>query len=325
MVEKYIVSPSPHIRGGESVDKIMRDVIIALIPAMMASIYFFRFYAVFTLSLSVFTAVVSEMILNKLMKKEISIYDGSAVITGILFAFVIPPQLPFWQVIIGSSISIILGKMVFGGLGHNIFNPALIGRAFLMASWPVAMTSWIIPEKITGIKGIDAAVGATPLGILKIEGYGKVVEYFGNDKGKMYVDLFLGNIGGSLGETSAVALILGAVWLFYRKIISWHIPIFYIGTVFILMAFFRQDPLFHVLAGGLILGAFFMATDMVTTPTSVKGKIVFGIGAGILVVWIRLKGGYPEGVCYSILIMNAFTPIIERYTKPRLFGEGKSK
>lgn len=325
MGEKYIVSPAPHIRGDESVDKIMRDVIIALIPAILASIYFFRLNAVLTISMAVFSAVVSEMVVNKAMQREFSIYDGSAVVTGILFAFVIPPQLPLWMVMIGASVSIILGKMVFGGLGHNIFNPALIGRAFLMASWPVAMTSWIIPDRIKGVNGIDGAAGATPLGILQMDGYAKLLESFGNDKIKMYVDLFMGNIGGSLGETSALALIIGAVWLFYRKLITWHIPAFYIGTVFVLMIIFGQDPLFHVLAGGLILGAFFMATDMVTTPATIKGKILFAIGAGVIVVWIRLKGGYPEGVCYSILIMNAFTPMIDRYTKPRPFGEVKTK
>lgn len=323
MAEKYIVSPSPHIRGNESVDRIMRDVIIALIPAIIVSIYFFRFYAVLTLSMAIFAAVVTEFIINKLMKRDVSIYDGSAVVTGILFAFVIPPHLPVWQTLVGAVVSIVLGKMVFGGLGHNIFNPALVGRAFLLASWPVAMTSWIIPDKIKGFAGIDGAAGATPLGILKMEGYEKLLEHFNGDKMKMYIDLFIGNVGGSLGETSAAALLLGAVWLFYKKLITWHIPVTYIGTVFLLTAVFGQDPVFHVLAGGLILGAFFMATDMVTTPSTAAGKIIFGIGAGILVVWIRMKGGYPEGVCYSILIMNAFTPIIERYTKPKPFGEVK--
>lgn len=313
-MKKLFVSPSPHVRTKETVKNVMWDVVIALIPAMIASIYFFGMNAFSVLIVSVVSALVSEAIVQKLMKRKVKIKDGSALITGILFAFVVPPALPWWLTMIGSSVSIIIGKMVFGGLGHNVFNPALVGRAFLTASWPVAMTSWL---------GTDGEAGATVLGTLKQHGFGNVLEMFGT-KGKMYLDLFIGNVGGSLGETSALALLLGAAYLLYRKQITWHIPVSYIGTVFILTALFGQDPLLHILSGGLILGALFMATDMVTTPYTSKGKLIFGLGVGVLVTWIRMKGGYPEGVCYSILIMNAFVPLIDRYTRPRVFGEVKN-
>lgn len=315
MGKNFMVSPSPHIRTKDTVEGIMRDVVIALIPAIIASIYFFRLHAVILLTVSVVSAVLSEAIVQKLRGQKINFLEGSAIITGILFAFVVSPVLPWWQVVIGSSTSIIFGKAVFGGLGNNIFNPALVGRAIVMASWPVAMTTWIKP--------LDGAAGATPLGILKMQGYDKLVETFGGTK-QMYIDLFIGNVGGSLGETSAVALLIGAAYMFYRRVITWHTPVTYIATVMILAVVFHQDPMLHLLSGGLILGAFFMATDMVTTPITGFGKILFGIGAGILVVWIRMKGGYPEGVCYSILIMNGVTPLINRYTKPKMFGEVKN-
>ncbi|BDU49696.1 RnfABCDGE type electron transport complex subunit D [Haliovirga abyssi] len=314
MNKKLRVSPSPHIRTKETVENVMWDVVIALTPAILAAIYFFRLGAVKVLSVSIITAVVSEAIAQKLMGRKIQIKDGSAIITGILFAFVVPPTLPWWITMIGAGVSIILGKMVFGGLGHNVFNPALIGRAFLLASWPVAMTSWI---------GVDGKAGPTILGVLKEHGFSKVLDMFGN-QGAMYTKLFLGNVGGSLGETSVLALLIGAGYLLYKKQITWHTPVVYIGTVFVLMWIFGQDPLMEIMSGGLILGAFFMATDMVTTPYTSKGKILFGLGAGILVVWIRLKGGYPEGVAYSILLMNGVTPLINMYTRPRIFGGVKN-
>lgn len=318
MGKNYIVTPSPHIRTKESVESIMRDVIIALVPALLAALYFFRLRAAVIIAVSVIAAVLSEAVVQKIRKQKTTIFDGSAIITGLLFAFVVSPMLTWWQAAIGASISILIGKMVFGGLGCNTFNPALVGRAVLMASWPVAMTSWIIPNGT-----MDGLAGATPLGILKLGGYEKVVEFFGSS-GKMYSDLFFGNVGGCIGETSALAILIGAAYLLYKKIISWHVPAAYIGTVFVVTWAIGQDPVMHILAGGLFLGAFFMATDMVTTPYTNRGKIIFGIGAGLLVVWIRMKGGYPEGVCYSILIMNAVTPLINKYTKPKVFGEVKS-
>ena len=310
----FKLGPSPHIRSGETVDKIMRDVIIALIPALIAAIYFFGVKALMVTIVSIVAAVITEGVCQKIMKSEIAIFDGSAVITGILFAFVVTPTLPLWMAAIGSSVSILLGKMVFGGLGHNIFNPALIGRAFVMASWPAAMTTWM---------NTDGSAGATVLGVLKMEGYNSVVKMF-DGKGDMYLQLFLGNRGGSLGETSVIALLIGGAYLLYKGHITLYTPVAYVATVFITSLVAGQDPLFHILAGGLFLGAIFMATDMVTTPYTSFGKIIFGVGAGLLVVWIRMKGGYPEGVCYSILIMNSLTPLINRYTRPKVFGEVKN-
>jgi len=310
----FKLGPSPHIRSGESVNSIMRDVIIAMIPAIIAAIYFFRVKGAMVIVVSVVAAVLTEALCQKAMKSEIEIKDGSAVITGILFAFVVTPTLPLWMTAIGSSISILLGKIVFGGLGHNIFNPALIGRAFVMASWPAAMTTWM---------NTDGTAGPTVLGVLKMEGYNSVLKMF-EGKTDMYLQLFVGNRGGSLGETSVIALLIGGAYLLYKGHITLHTPVAYVVTVFITSMAAGQDPLFHILAGGLFLGAIFMATDMVTTPYTTKGKILFGIGAGLLVVWIRMKGGYPEGVCYSILIMNSLTPLINRYTRPKVFGEVKN-
>lgn len=317
MGKKFVVTPSPHIRTKDTVESIMRDVIIALIPALIAAVYFFRLRAVMIIGVSLVAALLSEALVQKIRKQKTTIFDGSAVITGLLFSFCVSPMLTWWQAAVGASLSILIGKMVFGGLGCNVFNPALVGRAILMASWPVAMTTWMIPAG-----GVDTIAGATPLGVLKLGGYEKLVEFFGSTS-KMYTDLFFGNVGGSIGETSALALIIGAAYLFYKKIISWHIPVAYIGTVFVTAYAIGQDPVMHILAGGLILGAFFMATDMVTSPYTNVGKLIFGVGAGLLVVWIRTKGGYPEGVCYSILIMNSVTPLINKYTKPKVFGEVK--
>ncbi len=313
MEKKYSLGPSPHLRTKEKVNVIMRDVIIALIAAAAAGIYFFGVRALSVMAVSILTAVITEALCQKIMNQKIEITDGSAVITGILFAFVVTPTLPLWMAVIGSFVSIFLGKMVFGGLGHNIFNPALIGRAFLMASWLGAMTSWV---------GTDGKAGATVLGVLKMENYDNVVKMF-DSISDMYWNLFLGNRGGCIGETSVVALLIGASYLVYRKHITLHTPITYIATVFMLSWAAGQDPIMAVMAGGLVLGAFFMATDMVTTPFTTTGKIIFGLGAGIIVVLIRIKGGYPEGVCYSILIMNALTPLINRYTRPKVFGEVK--
>lgn len=307
MKKKLSLTPSPHIRTKETVETVMYDVVIALIPASIAATYFFGLRALIMILLSVLTAVISEAICQIIMKREIEILDGSAIITGILFAFVVPPSLPYWLLILGSAISMIIGKMIFGGLGHNIFNPALVGRVFLMASWPEAMTRWTNVRMVA-----DGSAGATVLGLV-----GKSSEI----ESGMYLDLFLGKVGGSLGETSALALLIGGGYLLYRKQITWHIPVSYIGTVFILSILFGQNPIIHVLSGGLLLGAFFMATDMVTSPYTKVGKLIFGIGAGILVAWIRVKGALPEGVAYSILIMNGFTSVINKYTRPRIFGE----
>jgi len=282
----------------------MLDVIIALLPATAASVYFFGMRALAITLVSVAAAVAAEAAIQKIRNKPVTVNDGSAVITGLLLALTLSPAMPLWMVAVGAVAAIGIGKQVYGGLGSNPFNPALVGRAFLVVTFPVHMTTWINP--------IDGVTSATPLGLLKMEG-----------TATGYTELFIGNVGGSLGETSALLLILGGLYLLYRGIIDWRIPVFYIGTVGVMTAVLGQDPVFHLLAGGLMLGAFFMATDMVTTPVTRTGKIVFGIGAGILVVLIRLYGGYPEGVLFSILLMNTFTPIIDKYTRPKIYGEVK--
>lgn len=308
-----VVSSSPHVHSADSIQSAMRDVQIALIPALFVALYFFRFSAALVIVACVLSAVISEAVTQKLMKKEVTVKDGSAVVTGLLLAFCLPPTISPWIAAIGAAVAIVLVKQFFGGLGCNIFNPALIGRAFLVAAWPVAMTTWVSP--------LDGITTATPLGIIK-EGLQQELPSLGQ--------MLLGNVGGCLGETSALALLLGGLYLIYKGHVDWRIPASYIGSVFVLTAvigaFQGQGlsyPVFHILAGGLFLGAFFMATDWVTSPITKKGRIVFGLGCGCLTVLIRLKGGYPEGVCYSILLMNTLTPLIDRYTKARVFGRVK--
>ncbi|MFA5260669.1 MAG: RnfABCDGE type electron transport complex subunit D, partial [Candidatus Omnitrophota bacterium] len=295
----------------ESVSKIMWSVTLSLIPAGIGGIYVFGISALKVVLLGVFSAVAAEFLIQVIFKQKITVYDGSAFLTGLLLAYNLPARVPFWLPIVGSVIAIAIGKHVFGGLGQNIFNPALVGRVFLMASWPQYMTTFTKPLSYDGI------TTATPLMELK-EG--------GALMGLNYLDLFLGRRGGCIGEVCVALLILGAVFLFMKKYISWHIPLTYIGTTAVLTWCFGPDKLFtgdwvfHVLSGGLILGAFFMATDYVTSPLTQKGQIIFGLGCGLLTVVIRLWGGYPEGVSYAILMMNAATPIIDRYTKPRVYG-----
>lgn len=319
MEKLYKIGSSPHIRTKQNVEKIMYDVVIALSPALLASIYFFGFRALIVTLLSVLSCVLSEYLINKYLKKENSHFDGSAVITGILFAFVIPVTLPFKFIILGSFISIALGKMIFGGLGHNIFNPALVGRIFLMISYPVAMTNWVVPKGFEGILNTDGITGPTALAFLKnSQGIDKLLS-------KPLLDMFWGKMGGSLGETSAFALIIGGLYLIYRKHIDYKVPLAIISAIAIIALVFGQNPLYHILSGGVILGAFFMATDMVTSPYTNKGKFIFALGIASITMLIRMKGSYPEGVAFSILIMNAFTPLINKYIKPRRFSEVKEK
>ncbi len=300
--EQLIVTSQPHVKDRTSVNDIMWSVVLALVPAIIAAIYFFKFKAVALIAVSVIGAVITEYLFLKVRGKDINLADGSAVITGILLAMTLPPSAPLWTVLVGSFVAIALGKQVFGGLGCNPFNPALVGRAFLMAAYPVLMTTWTL----------DGSTTATPLNLLKMEGI----------KTNTW-DLFIGHVGGCLGETSAFALLIGAAYLIYKGYINWRIPTGMIGTVFIFTFIFGQDPVFHLFAGGLILGAFYMATDMVTSPVTKPGRWLFGIGAGAIVVIIRLWGGYPEGVMYSILLMNITVPLLNRYTKPRSLGEVK--
>ena len=325
------VSSSPHIRNSETIPRIMWAVVLALLPATLFSIYLFGLPALKTITWCLIACVGSEFLIQKWQHKTPSITDGSAVITGLLLAMNLPANLPWYMCISGAVVAIGLAKHTMGGLGYNIFNPALIGRTFLMASWPLAMTSWpkvnFYPhlDSVTQSTNIDSLTSATPLGILKGQGYDALVTSFGSSQ-DLYSALFLGLRGGSLGETSCLLLLLGGLFLIYRGYINWQVPVTMIATVGILSwifagkTFFSGDPLLHMLSGGLFLGAFFMATDMVTIPITKKGQVVFALGAGIIATLIRLKGGYPEGVSYSILLMNSVTPLIDKIIKPTPFG-----
>jgi electron transport complex protein RnfD len=313
-----LAGSSPHLKSGESTQKIMRDVIIALLPAAICAVIFFKIQAAMLILVTVVSCVAAEYVWCRLTKKENTIGDLSAVVTGILLAFNLPPAMPLWMAAIGGVFAIIIVKQLFGGLGHNFVNPALAARAFLMASWPGQMTGWQKP-------GWDAISTATPLEILS---RGSAAA---EPLPKLW-DMFIGNIGGCIGETSVLALLIGAGYLFVRRVISPELPFVFIGTVGFMTwmlggseGLFTGDFVYHIFAGGLMLGAFFMATDYVTSPVTFKGRIIMGIGCGLLTSVIRLYGGYPEGVSYSILLMNLVVPIIDRYMIPRSFGGGAMK
>ncbi len=304
---KIVISPSPHFRTDLNPNKIMRRVIIGLIPVMIAAVYFFgivNFLRV--VGLSTVSAIVFEFLILRVFKRKIipGTYS-SGVVTGILLGLTLPPSVPWWIPVVGSGIAIIVAKEFFGGLGQNPFNPALIGRAVLSVSWPVHITTFITP--------FESLTTATPLALLKD----------GVDKLPSYWDLFYGNVSGSIGETSALLILIGGIYLLMTRTIEWYIPVSYLGSMAILSLLLGRDPVIEILAGGVMLGAFFMATDYVTSPVTSKGRLIFGLGCGILTLIIRAFGGYPEGVTYAILIMNAFSPIIERVTLPRKFGEVK--
>ncbi len=327
--EQLLVSIGPHIGSEESIPRIMWAVNISLLPAFIVSAYYFGPRAIVVVGVTVLSCVIFEAITQTMLKKKVTVSDGSAFLTGLLLGLNLPSSIPLYQPVIGSLVAIAITKHLFGGLGYNIFNPALIGRTFMLITWPRPMTTWYKP--VADIISMDALTTATPLGILKEEGIGKLIETFG-DKMTLYTNLLLGNRAGSLGETSVIALILGAAFLFYRGYITWHIPFSFIGTVMILTwifggkgALFAGDPVLHLLSGGLIIGAFFMATDYVTAPAVRKAQIVFGIGIGAITVLIRLKGGYPEGVMFGILLMNCFAPLLDRAFKTIPFGTVKRK
>lgn len=309
MSKVYNMGPSPHIRTAETVDKVMYDVIIALVPALLMAVYVFKTRALIVTAVSVIFCMLTELVFNKIRKVECTLHDGSAIVTGLLFAFVIPVGMSLQYVAIGAIVSIALGKMLFGGLGQNVFNPALVGRAFVQASWPVAITSFTL----------DGMAGATMLDAMK-RGVPEILIREGNP----YVQALIGQMGGCLGETSALALLIGGAYLIYKKQIDWKMPVIIIATVAVLTGIAGRDPLMHVLSGGLMLGAFFMATDMVTSPVTPKGKLIYAFGIGALIALIRMKGGYPEGTAFSILIMNGVAPLINRYTMPKKFGEVKA-
>ena len=317
MENKLYVSPSPHIHGGDSISKNMYGVLIALVPAFLVSLYFFGLGALIVTVASVFFCVLFEYLIQKfLMKKEPTIYDGSAILTGVLLAFNLPSNLPIWIIAIGALAAIGIGKMSFGGLGNNIFNPALTGRIFLLISFPAQMTTWPVVGQLTSYA--DATTGATVLSLMN-EG--------ALDKMPTLSDMLIGNMGGSLGEVSALALLLGMFYMLWKKIITWHVPVSIFVTVFVFTGIMHlvnpvqyASPFVHLLSGGLRLGAIFMATDYVTSPMSKSGMIVYGVGIGILTTVIRLFGSYPEGMSFAIFIMNGVTPLINSYMKPKHFG-----
>ncbi len=356
------ISQSPHISGRDTIRKLMFGVVLALVPAFIASLIFYGKGVIIVTSISILSCILFEFIIQKfILKSEVRITDGSAIVTGLLLAFNLPSNLPWWIIIIGSLVAIGIGKMTFGGLGNNPFNPALVGRVFLLISFPTAMTvfpkarGWNTPYIIPAGE-IDASTGATALNLIKegIKSGKSIVELLEiNDLN--YSDMFLGNIGGSFGEIAAFALIIGFIYLLIRKIITWHIPASVIGSVFLfagllwifsqeghdiisdtlhvslpvikfrgdseeLKVFHMADPLFHLLTGGIMLGAIFMATDYVTSPMTPKGMIIYGTGIGVITMLIRVFGSYPEGVSFAILIMNGFVPLINRYIVPKRFG-----
>ena len=305
----FVVSGTPHVRSKESIQSIMRDVIIALVPATAAGIYYFGLRALILIVAAIISAVFFEWLYEKITKKPVTINDLSAVVTGLLLAMNLPASAPVWVAIVGSAFAIIFAKQLFGGLGQNFINPALAGRAFLLASYPTEMTTWVVPNGLAA----DAATYATPLAQLK---NGALDASLGQ--------LVMGQVGGTIGETCAIALIIGGIYLLYKHVISWKIPVIYIATVFILFAVIGRHgmrmPLQEIFAGGVMLGGIFMATDYASSPVTPKGQVIFAVGAGLLTYLIRTFGGYPEGVSYSILIMNCCVPLIERFTEPTIFG-----
>ena len=305
----FVVSGTPHVRSKESIQSIMRDVIIALVPATAAGIYYFGLRALILIVAAIISAVFFEWLYEKITKKPVTINDLSAVVTGLLLAMNLPASAPVWVAIVGSAFAIIFAKQLFGGLGQNFINPALAGRAFLLDSYPTEMTTWVVPNGLAA----DAATYATPLAQLK---NGTLDASLGQ--------LVLGQVGGTIGETCAIALIIGGIYLLYKHVISWKIPVIYIATVFILFAVIGRHgmrmPLQEIFAGGVMLGGIFMATDYASSPVTPKGQVIFAVGAGLLTYLIRTFGGYPEGVSYSILIMNCCVPLIERFTEPTIFG-----
>lgn len=337
-MRKLIVSPAPHVHGNESTRKIMRDVLIALAPSVLVSIYFYGFPAIRLLLVGVIACMGIEFIIQKYMlRTKVTVNDLSAAVTGVLLALNLPPAAPWWIIVIGSVVAIGVAKMTFGGLGHNIFNPALVGRVFLLVSFPVIMTDWTVPASWFR-SGADAVTGATPLAIIN-EGLAQgltvdqIIQGINPDPEKVsrwqyYGQMFFARAGGSAGEASALALILGFVYLLVRKVIRPYIPVTIILTIAVMTGIFwladpqqYTDPLFNILTGGVLLGSIFMATDYVTSPMTPKGMVIYGIGIGVITVLIRFFGSYPEGVSFAILIMNATVPLINKYVKPARFGK----
>jgi electron transport complex protein RnfD len=323
---ELIVSIGPHVRAEESTAQIMWTVTAALLPATLMAVYFFGIPAILVIVVSILSAVISEAAMQKILKKDITISDGSAFLTGLLIAMNVPANIPLYIPAVASFVAIAITKQLFGGLGYNIFNPALIGRALILVSFAKPMTTFTQP--VLNITSLDAKTMATPLAVLKEDGVAKLLELYPN----IHQDLLLGNRAGSLGETATIALLLGAAFLMIKRYITWHIPVSFILTVGILTwlfggkeGFMSGDALFHMMSGGLVLGAFYMATDYVTGPSVRSAQIVFGVACGVLTTIIRLKGGYPEGVMFAILIMNSFAPLLDRGMRSRVFGKAEAK
>ena len=324
-----VVAASPHIRSQASVNRIMWLVVFALLPALGGSVWFFGPRSLLLVAITVASSMLFDTLAQRAFGRKTTPFDGSAVITGLLLAYNLPPGVPLWMPVIGAAFATVVVKQFFGGLGHNFINPALAARAFLMVSWPTHMTTlWLKPSG-GPLSGLDAVSGATPLALVRraaeLTPQGMSLSELLQQANSLaeLKRLFIGNVGGCLGETSALLLLIGALFLILIRVIDWRIPVSYIGTVIVLALVLPNNhltPLFHVFSGGVILGAFFMATDYVTSPITGKGRIIFGIGCGVITMLIRLYGGYPEGCSYSILLMNVFTPFIDRLTKPRLFG-----
>jgi electron transport complex protein RnfD len=322
---KLIVSIGPHMHDTESTSRIMWTVSGALLPAVLMSVYYFGLPAIMVILVCLVTSLLAEAGTQLILKKPVTLSDGSAFLTGLLLALNLPANAPLYIPFVGSVVAIVIAKQLFGGLGYNIFNPALIGRAFVLISFAKIMTTFVAP--VSTFMAIDAKTTATPLVMLKEEGMAKLLEVY-HTKAALYQSLFLGNRAGSLGETSVIAILLGAAFLMMKRYITWHIPISFIATVGILSWIFggkdglmTGDPLLHMMSGGLMLGAFFMATDYVTGPSVRSAQVVFGICAGALTTLIRLKGGYPEGVMFAILLMNCFAPLLDRGMRSRVFGK----
>lgn len=333
--KQLTVSISPHVRDTESVERIMWTVTLSLVPTLAMGAWFFGPGALFVTALCIISSMASEWLVLRMTGKPLALRDGSAFLTGLLLGMNLPATVPFYIPMVGSFVAVAITKQLFGGLGFNVFNPALMGRAFVLITWPRAMTTYTEPS--AALVGLDAKTTATPLGILKEEGMGQLLEAFG-DKTELYMQLFTGQRAGSLGETSVIAILAGGLYLIHKRYITWHIPASFIGTVAVLawafggknldtggFALFAGDPVLHVMSGGLMLGAFFMATDYVTSPSIRNGQIVFGVGCGAITMLIRLLGGYPEGVMFAILLMNCFTPLIDRNMRSTPFGTVKVK
>ena len=326
-MKKLIVSPAPHVYSKDNTQRMMLDVIIALLPAYLVSVYFFGLGALNVAVVSILSCVVVEYAIEKwIMKKPPNIKDCSAVLTGLLLAMNVPSSAPWWMMFIGAVVAIGIAKMSFGGLGQNPFNPALVGRVFLLISFPVQMTTWPLPKSAVTL---DAITGATPLGVMK-EGLarGLTVDQIMESADFSYLELLFGRIGGSVGEVSAIALLIGFAYLLFRRVIRPHIPLAIFSAIIVFAGILRLvdpsqyvDPLFHLLTGGILLGAIFMATDYVTSPMNPRSMIIFGIGIGVITIIIRVFGSYPEGISFAILIMNATVPLLNKYIKPKRYGE----